>query len=291
MIAFSVLESRSLSDCGKRASESSDMKTIEGVSLLRGAESHGRGSKTPKRTALLYGPDISLGAQEAARCRARAADSLLSTNDLTRDLRPGRDGNDVSTRDARGSIGLPPQTHAFDCEVLDPRAAGECAAGAECKGNGAIFLLVLAENVQDQRQGFAGEPSLRARRDDRLAGIKRATLLVEITSVLPPLAMRREILVGLLRAPRDHVHSHIGRGDELPDGLAKLTRREREVMHKVLQGHSNKNIAADLRISMRTVENHRAKVMKKTGSKSLPALVRLAIAAGAMPEASSSAAR
>jgi two-component system CheB/CheR fusion protein len=53
-------------------------------------------------------------------------------------------------------------------------------------------------------------------------------------------------------------------------------------MEMVLAGHPSKNIAADLGISQRTVENHRASIMKKTGSKSLPALARLAIAAAEM---------
>ncbi|HLZ67766.1 MAG TPA: LuxR C-terminal-related transcriptional regulator [Aliidongia sp.] len=44
-------------------------------------------------------------------------------------------------------------------------------------------------------------------------------------------------------------------------------------------GHPSKNIAADLGVNQRTVENHRASIMKKTGSKSLPALARLALAA------------
>jgi two-component system, chemotaxis family, CheB/CheR fusion protein len=60
--------------------------------------------------------------------------------------------------------------------------------------------------------------------------------------------------------------------------LASLTARERQIMERVLAGHPSKNIAADLGISQRTVENHRAAIMQKTGSKSLPALVRLALA-------------
>jgi len=61
--------------------------------------------------------------------------------------------------------------------------------------------------------------------------------------------------------------------------LAKLTARQHQIMELILAGHRNKNIAADLGISQRTVENHRASIMKRTGSKSLPALARLAVAA------------
>ena len=62
--------------------------------------------------------------------------------------------------------------------------------------------------------------------------------------------------------------------------LAGLTPRQRTIMEMVLTGQANKNIAVDLNISQRTVEHHRAAIMKKTGSKSLPALARLALAAG-----------
>ena len=61
--------------------------------------------------------------------------------------------------------------------------------------------------------------------------------------------------------------------------LAGLTARQRQIMDLVLAGHPSKNIAADLGVSQRTVENHRAAIMKKTGSRSIPALIRLALAA------------
>ena len=61
--------------------------------------------------------------------------------------------------------------------------------------------------------------------------------------------------------------------------IAALTTRQRQIMDLVLAGHPSKNIAADLGISQRTIENHRAAIMKKTGSKSLPALIRLVLAA------------
>jgi two-component system CheB/CheR fusion protein len=61
--------------------------------------------------------------------------------------------------------------------------------------------------------------------------------------------------------------------------LVGLTPRQIQVMDMVLAGHPSKNIAADLGISQRTVENHRGRIMRRTGSKSLPALARLALIA------------
>ena len=61
--------------------------------------------------------------------------------------------------------------------------------------------------------------------------------------------------------------------------LAGLTRRQREIMSLVLAGQPSKNIAADLGISQRTVESHRASIMHRTGMRSLPALARLGLAA------------
>jgi two-component system CheB/CheR fusion protein len=61
--------------------------------------------------------------------------------------------------------------------------------------------------------------------------------------------------------------------------LASLTPRQRQILDLVLTGHPSKNIATDLGISQRTVDNHRAAIMRKTASNSLPALIRTALAA------------
>lgn len=61
--------------------------------------------------------------------------------------------------------------------------------------------------------------------------------------------------------------------------VATLTSRQRQIMDLVLAGHPSKNIAADLGISQRTVENHRAQIMDKMGVTSIPALICLSIAA------------
>ena len=57
----------------------------------------------------------------------------------------------------------------------------------------------------------------------------------------------------------------------------RLTPREREVMQLLVSGKSNKEIALTLNIGVRTVETHRAVVMRKLDVKSLAELVRLAV--------------
>ncbi|MBN8646488.1 MAG: response regulator [Caulobacterales bacterium] len=62
-----------------------------------------------------------------------------------------------------------------------------------------------------------------------------------------------------------------------------LTPRQLEVMNSVMAGKASKVIAYELGISQRTVENHRALIMRKTNAKSIPALARLVLAANQNP--------
>jgi two-component system response regulator FixJ len=63
------------------------------------------------------------------------------------------------------------------------------------------------------------------------------------------------------------------------NALATLTSREHDVLLGVLAGQTSKMIARDCGISPRTVEVHRANVMTKSGARSLPELVRIALLA------------
>jgi two-component system, LuxR family, response regulator FixJ len=61
--------------------------------------------------------------------------------------------------------------------------------------------------------------------------------------------------------------------DEIRARIASLTPREHEVMRRVVRGQANKVIAIDLGVSQRTVELHRARVMRKLKMRSLAELV------------------
>lgn len=72
----------------------------------------------------------------------------------------------------------------------------------------------------------------------------------------------------------------LGNRERIRTRLARLTPREREVLALVTQGKANKVVAADLDLSERTVEIHRAHVMQKMAANSLAHLVRMVIDAG-----------
>lgn len=63
-----------------------------------------------------------------------------------------------------------------------------------------------------------------------------------------------------------------------------LTTREREILKLVAEGHANKEIANTLFISVRTVENHRANIMKKLNITTTAGIIRYAILKGYISE-------
>ncbi len=64
-------------------------------------------------------------------------------------------------------------------------------------------------------------------------------------------------------------------------GYDLLTQREREVLLKIANGASNKEVGKTLGISPRTVEVHRARIMEKLNAKNAADLVRIVMSASA----------
>ena len=81
----------------------------------------------------------------------------------------------------------------------------------------------------------------------------------------------------------EHQRQH-GEAVESRARMAKLTPRESEVLRLVIAGLLNKQIAAELGITLRTIKTHRARVMQKMGVVSVAELVRLVQKAGVVPE-------
>jgi two-component system response regulator FixJ len=94
---------------------------------------------------------------------------------------------------------------------------------------------------------------------------------------------RRQQILDSLQFAQQHL-SVISTGGESAEAakthLARLSAREKEVLNGLVAGLPNKTIAYDLGLSPRTVEMHRAHIMKKMDVTSLSALVRTALAAG-----------
>ena len=94
------------------------------------------------------------------------------------------------------------------------------------------------------------------------------------------------LIIDAIRRAADQLHDKriaANYVEVVRERLATLSDRERQVLAAVVAGLPNKSIAYDLDISPRTVEVHRSNVMGKMKAKSLPELVRMALAAGFGP--------
>ncbi|MEK6594411.1 MAG: response regulator transcription factor, partial [Pseudomonadota bacterium] len=76
------------------------------------------------------------------------------------------------------------------------------------------------------------------------------------------------------------VESYAQRVGEQPQPLDRLTRRQREILQLIAEGNSTRDIAGRLKLSVKTVETHRAQLMARVGIHDVPGLVRYAIRHG-----------
>lgn len=175
----------------------------------------------------------------------------------------------------------------------DVEAASDESAALALLADGTFHpsLVLVDQNVADCADGVAVLASLR----DATVHPFSAIILTDPSDVITAVsAMRagvsdfieKPVAIEVLLASIDHglveaqATSLLWDEHHLAAGkIAKLTARQFEVLQLVLAGHPNKNIATDLHISQRTVESHRASIMHKTATHSLPELARLAVSA------------
>jgi len=165
--------------------------------------------------------------------------------------------------------------HEVDLAILDvamPRLTGLQAAREISKGADPPRILMLSMHDNEQyffeslRVGASGYV-LKSVADRDLVDACRAALRGD--SFLYPGA--ESALV------KDYLE-RMRRGERLP--RAVLTPREDEVVKLIAEGHSSREIARVLTISVKTVERHRENVLQKLGMRDRTELTRYAIRAG-----------
>lgn len=91
-------------------------------------------------------------------------------------------------------------------------------------------------------------------------------------------ALLIEVLGNALRVDRERRASALTRASA-NTRFERLTEREREILALITAGHQNREVAAQLGISPRTVEVHKARIMEKLECRSLAELIRASTAA------------
>jgi DNA-binding NarL/FixJ family response regulator len=167
------------------------------------------------------------------------------------------------------------QTHQPDVVIMDvsmPELNGEQATEQLRRDEPAVKVLALSihEDTGYVRRlieaGAAGYVLKRSAAETLIAAI-RAVAAGEMY-LDPALASK---LVSELMRDQSHASGPIGND---------LSEREAEVVRLVAQGYSNKEVAAQLAISVRTIETYKARAMEKLGIDSRAALVRYAAQRG-----------
>jgi DNA-binding NarL/FixJ family response regulator len=78
---------------------------------------------------------------------------------------------------------------------------------------------------------------------------------------------------------------YLGRGAPASEPYPRITEREREVLTRIALGDSNKRVALALRLSIKTVEKHRANLMRKLELHNTAAVTLFAVRNGLVPAA------
>jgi len=159
--------------------------------------------------------------------------------------------------------------HHPDLTIMDLFLRGESGISATrelCRRHrGArVLILTAVDNPCFVREAFAAGARGYALKEQTAEEIFGAVRVVAGGARYLPPRFDPELMVD-------------GRANGQPDGLfGQLSAREREIFDLVVAGHGNQRIAAELFISVKTVETHRARINRKLGVHSGVELVRFA---------------
>ncbi|TAK91799.1 MAG: response regulator transcription factor [Burkholderiaceae bacterium] len=166
-----------------------------------------------------------------------------------------------------------PESRCCDCLVLDvcmPHLNGlelQKQLVAEGWSGATIFLTGLNDApsaVSAVKELGAVDYVLKPETDDHMQEFKKRVLAT----------LEKQAARTLETESRRHTAEH----------LATLSQREREILQLIVQGLLNKQIAEQLHISTRTVEFHRAKIMRRLEVNSAATLVRLVVQSGVLEQ-------
>jgi len=135
--------------------------------------------------------------------------------------------------------------------------------------NTEVLVLTMHEN-----EHFVGD-LLRA---GALGYLLKSDAALSITAAVEALCVHKPYFTG--KAARTILEVYLEKqreNAEMAPTPDQVTMREREIIQLLAEGRSNKSVSALLGISTKTVETHRAAVMRKLGLRSLAELVRYAI--------------
>ena len=156
-------------------------------------------------------------------------------------------------------------------DILMPGLNGLDAAARICRTSSRSRVIVLSMNAD-------ADSVLRALRAGAVGYVVKTADPAELEMAIRAVTRGERFLSSAIS---EHVVAAcLGRLEKEQTSLERLTPRQREVLQLVAEGHTTKEIAKKLDISVKTVEMHRRQIMKALGIHDIAGLTRYAIRTG-----------